>query len=276
LILTALASLTYAIIEAPTVGWAAARTVGLMVLSGLAVVGLLVYEPRRRDPLLELRFFRSVPFSGATVTAVCAFGAFAGFLFLNSLYLQEVRDFSALQAGLCTLPMALMTMIAAPLSGRIVGGRGPRVPLLVAGAGIGLAALMLLPLDAHTPLLWVLASYVVFGIGFGAVNAPITNTAMAGMPRSQAGVAAAIASTSRQVGAALGVAVVGSVLSSGLHGPIRAGFAAASRPAWLVMSAGGLAVFALGLFTSGRWAVQTAAQTKQLFDDEPELTSRVS
>ncbi len=276
LILTALASLTYAIIEAPTVGWGAARTVGLVVLAVLAVAGLLVYEPRRRDPLLELRFFRSIPFSGATVTAVCAFGAFAGFLFLNSLYLQEVRGFSALQAGLCTLPMALMTMLAAPLSGRIVGGRGPRLPLLVAGAGIGLAALMLLPIDAHTPLLWVLASYVVFGLGFGAVNAPITNTAMAGMPRSQAGVAAAIASTSRQVGAALGVAIVGSVLSSGLHGPIRAGFAAASRPAWLVMSAGGLAVFALGLFTSGRWAVQTAAQTKQLFDDEPELTSSVS
>jgi EmrB/QacA subfamily drug resistance transporter len=275
LILTALASLTYAIIEAPTVGWAAARTVGLMLLSGLAVVGLLVYEPRRRDPLLELRFFRSIPFTGATVTAVCAFGAFAGFLFLNSLYLQEVRDFSALQAGLCTLPLALMTMIAAPLSGRVVGARGPRVPLLVAGAGIGLAALMLLPLDSHTPLLWVLASYVVFGVGFGAVNAPITNTAMAGMPRSQAGVAAAIASTSRQVGAALGVAIVGSVLSSGLHGPIRAGFATASQPAWLVMSAGGLAVFALGLFTSGRWAVQTAAQAKQLFDDEPELASKV-
>jgi EmrB/QacA subfamily drug resistance transporter len=275
LILTALASLTYAIIDAPTVGWAAARTVGLMLLSGLAVVGLLVYEPRRRDPLLELRFFRSVPFTGATVTAVCAFGAFAGFLFLNSLYLQEVRDFSALQAGLCTLPLALMTMIAAPLSGRVVGARGPRVPLLVAGAGIGLAALMLLPLDSHTSLLWVLASYVVFGVGFGAVNAPITNTAMAGMPRSQAGVAAAIASTSRQVGAALGVAIVGSVLSSGLHGPIRAGFATASQPAWLVMSAGGLAVFALGLFTSGRWAVQTAAQAKRLFDDEPELASKV-
>jgi EmrB/QacA subfamily drug resistance transporter len=271
LILIALASLTYAIIEAPRVGWTSAQTLGLVLVSGLAVAGLLIYEPRRTEPLLELRFFRSVPFAGATVTAVCAFGAFAGFLFLNALYLQDVRGFSALQAGLCTLPMAVMTTITAPLSGRVVGARGPRIPLLIAGVGICLAALMLVRLDTGTSLVWVLASYVVFGVGFGVVNSPITNTAMAGMPRSQAGVAAAIASTSRQVGAALGVAVVGSLLSSGLHGSIRTNFTAASQPAWLVMVTCGVAVFALGLFTSGRWAVHTADRTRLLFNDEPEL-----
>jgi EmrB/QacA subfamily drug resistance transporter len=270
LILVALASLTYAIIEAPRAGWASAETLGLVALSVVSGVGLLVYEPRRTDPLLELRFFRSVPFAGATLIAVCAFGAFAGFLFLNALYLQDVRGLSALQAGLCMLPMALMTLVFAPLSGRLVGSRGPRLPLLVAGAGMCAAALMLVALDADTSIVLVLASYVVFGIGFGLVNAPITNAAMSGMPRSQAGVAAAIASTSRQVGAALGVAVVGSVLNSGLHEPIRTGFTAASYPAWWVLAGSGLAVLALGALTSGRWAVRTTARTRYLLDDEPE------
>jgi EmrB/QacA subfamily drug resistance transporter len=268
LVLVALVSLTYAIIEAPKAGWTSVTTVGLVLLSLAAVASLLAYEPRRIDPLIELRFFRSVPFSGATVIAVCAFGAFSGFLFLNTLYLQDVRGLSALQAGLSTLPMAVMMLVFAPLSGRAVGSRGPRVPLLVAGTAMCAGALMLVPLDATTSLAWVLASYAVFGIGFGVVNAPITNAAVSGMPRSQAGVAAAIASTSRQVGAALGVAVVGSVLNSALHGPIQAGFSAASQPAWWIVAGGGLAVLALGALTTGRWAVSTAGRTAHLFAEE--------
>jgi EmrB/QacA subfamily drug resistance transporter len=267
-VLVALASLTYAIIEAPRAGWVSGETLGLIAVSMVAVVGLLLYEPRRTDPLLELRFFRSIPFAGATVTAVCAFGAFSGFLFLNTLYLQDVRGLSALQAGLCTLPMALMTLVFAPLSGRLVGSRGPRLPLVVAGAAMFAGALMLVELDANTPLAWVLGSYVVFGIGFGLVNSPLTNAAVSGMPRSQAGVAAAVASTSRQVGAAFGVAVIGSVLNSGLHQPIKIGFAAASQPAWWIVAGSGLAVFALGAFTNGRWAVSTRARTAHLFDDD--------
>jgi EmrB/QacA subfamily drug resistance transporter len=268
LVIVALASLTYAIIEAPQAGWASSTTVGLLALSLVAIGVLLAYEPRRLDPLLEVRFFRSAPFSGATVIAISAFGAFAGFLFLNTLYLQEVRGLSALQAGLCTLPLALMTLIFAPLSGRVVGSRGPRGPLLAAGAAMCAGGLMLVGLQASTSLVWVLASYVVFGVGFGLVNAPITNTALSGMPRSQAGVAAAIASTSRQVGAALGVAVVGSVLSSGLAGPLKTGFGAASQPAWWIVAGCGLAVLGVGALTSGRWALGTTVRTADLFDDD--------
>jgi protein-S-isoprenylcysteine O-methyltransferase Ste14 len=105
-------------------------------------------------------------------------------------------------------------------------------------------------------------------MGFGLVNAPITNTALSGMPRSQAGVAAAIASTSRQVGSALGVAVVGSVLSSGLGGPLRTGFSRASHPAWWIVAGCGLVVLGVGVLTTGRWAVGTAERTAALFDDD--------
>ena len=268
LVIVALASLTYAIIDAPQAGWMSPTTLGLLGLALLAIVMLLVQEPRRTDPLLELRFFRSAPFSGATVIAISAFGAFSGFLFLNTLYLQEVRGLSALQAGLCTLPLAVMTLIFAPLSGRLVGSHGPRVPLLAAGSAMCAGGLMLTGLDTGTSLEWLLASYLVFGVGFGLVNAPITNTALSGMPRSQAGVAAAVASTSRQIGAALGVAVVGSVLSSGLSGSLGSGFAAASHPAWWIVAGCGLVVLGVGALTTGQWAVGTAERTAHLFDDD--------
>jgi EmrB/QacA subfamily drug resistance transporter len=268
LVMVALASLTYAIIDAPRAGWTSLTTLGLLGLTIAAIGSLLVYEPARADPLIELRFFRSAPFSGATVIAISAFGAFSGFLFMNTLYLQDVRGLSALQAGLCTLPLAVMTLIFAPISGRLVGSRGPRLPLIAAGSAMCAGGLMLVRLQTNTSLAWLLASYVVFGLGFGLVNAPITNTALSGMPRSQAGVAAAIASTSRQVGAALGVAVVGSVLASGLTGPFRTGFAVASHSAWWILAGCGLAVLGIGALTTGTWAVGTAERTAHLFDED--------
>ncbi len=108
-----------------------------------------------------------------------------------------------------------MTLIFAPLSGRIVGRRGPRVGLLVGGLGITLGAALLTELGAHTSIPSLVPAYVIFGIGFGMVNPPITNTAVLGMPPAQAGVAAAVASTSRQIGQTLGVAIVGAIAAAG-------------------------------------------------------------
>ncbi|MGC9664951.1 MFS transporter [Planosporangium sp. 12N6] len=261
LVLTVLASLTYAIIEGPNAGWSSREILGFFTLAAAALAGLLGYESRRREPLLDLRFFRSAPFSGATVIAVSAFGALGGFLLLNTLYLQEVRGLSALHAGLYTLPMAAMTVVFAPLSGRLVGSLGPRLPLLLAGAAMALSILPFTLLSAHTSPAWLIASYAGFGFGFGMVNAPITNTAVSGMPRSQAGVAAAIASTSRQVGQSLGVAVIGSVVTSGVHGSMATHFAPASHVGWWIVVGCGVSVFVLGLVTTGRWARRTAADT---------------
>ncbi|MEU8234797.1 DHA2 family efflux MFS transporter permease subunit [Actinoplanes sp. NPDC048967] len=258
LVLLVLASVTFGIIEGPNAGWGSPLIVGCFVLGAVALGSLLAYESRRTEPLLDLRFFRSVPFSGATVIAVCAFGALGGFLFLNSLYLQEVRGLSALQAGLYTLPMAALTAVIAPLSGRMVGARGPRLPLILAGSAIALAMLPLTRLTADTPVWLLFTAYAMFGFGFGMVNAPITDTAVSGMPRAQAGVAAAIASTSRQVGAALGVAVVGAAVVSGLSGRAAQHFAEASRTGWWILFGCGLAVLALGLATTGRRARATA------------------
>jgi len=270
LVIVALASLTYAIIEGPRAGWSSAQSVGLFALAALALAGLLLHEPRRADPLIELRFFRSAPFSGATLIAVSAFAAFSGFLFLNTLYLQDVRGYSALDAGLCTLPMAAAALAASLLSGRIVGARGPRLPLFLAGGCMAASSVVLTTLTASTPLALLLCVYAVFGVGFGTVNAPITYTAVSGMPDNQAGVAAAVASTSRQVGQALGVAVTGSILGVAVGGDIGVHLASASHPAWWMITGCGVGVLALGAATTGRWGQHTARRCAQLLASSPE------
>jgi EmrB/QacA subfamily drug resistance transporter len=268
LVIIALASLTYAIIEAPSAGWASVQSVGMFALAALALLGLGLYEPRRKDPLIELRFFRSAPFSGATLIAISAFAAFSGFLLLNTLYLQDVRGYTALQAGLCTLPMALAALVCSPLAGRAVGSRGPRLPLLIAGSCMLVSAVVLTQLTDTTPLLLLLGVYAVFGIGFGSVNPPITYAAVSGMPNNQAGVAAAVASTSRQVGQALGVAVTGSILGTAAGSQIGVHLARASHPAWWVIAGCSAGVLALGAVGTTRWAQASARRCAESFEQE--------
>jgi EmrB/QacA subfamily drug resistance transporter len=268
LVIAFLASLTYGIIEAPDRGWGSAVIVAAFTVSLASLVGLIWWERRRPEPLINLRFFRSVPFSGAAISAVAAFATLGGFLFLNTLYLQDVRGFSPLRAGLYTLPMAVMTMLLAPLSGRIVGTRGPRIPLMTAGVALTVSCLMLSRIGPTTSSAWLFAAYIVFGIGFGLVNAPITTAAVSGMPRAQAGVASAIASTSRQVGATLGVAVVGSLLAAALGHAGGLGVAVTTRAGWFVLAGCGVIVFVLGRIVTSGWAQRTAERTARELNPE--------
>lgn len=261
LVIVLLGSLTYSIIEGPGAGWTSPRIVALFALSGAVLVALIGYERRRVEPLVEMRLFRSAPFTGATAIAVLVFCALAGLLFLSTLYLQETRGLSTLQAGLCTLPTAALLIVMGPISGRLVATVGPRIPLLIGGSAIAAGALALTGLSAHTPIVALLGIYALLGLGFGMANAPITNTAVSGLPRSQAGVAAAFASTSRQVGNTLGVAIIGSAVTSRIHGPLGAGLAQASHVGWWVMTGCGAAVVLLALATTGRWARATSTRT---------------
>jgi EmrB/QacA subfamily drug resistance transporter len=271
LVIALLASLTYGIIEAPTRGWTSGVIVGAFVVALASLIGLLLWEPRRAEPLIDLRFFRSIPFSGATVIAIAAFAALGGFLFLNTLYLQEVRGLSPLHAGLDTLPMAAMALVFPTISGRIVGTRGARIPLVIAGVTLLVSCLMLVRVSDTTPFTWLFAAYVVFGIGFGFVNAPITNAAVSGMPRAQAGVASAIASTSRQIGATLGVAVVGALVTSkvgAVAGKVNLDFAVASRAGWWVLAGCGAVVLILGMVVTSQRARSSARRTAQELNPE--------
>ncbi|MBV9380916.1 MAG: MFS transporter [Streptosporangiaceae bacterium] len=264
LVIILLGSLTYAVIEGPDYGWGSPRILSFLAVAAAALAVFAGYERRRREPLVDLRFFRSLPFSGATLTAVSAMGALGGFLFLTTLYLQEVRGYRPLVAGLFLLPMAAAMAVCAPLAGRMVARHGIRAPLLMAGAGIMAGGVLLTALTPASPAAYLVVSYLVFGVGMGLVNAPITNSAVSGMPRAQAGVAAGIASTSRQVGTSLGVAIMGSVLSANLHGPLWQGFAAATRPGWWIIAGCGLAVIALVLLATSRRGRISAARTASL------------
>lgn len=262
LVIFGLASLTYAVIEGPYAGWNSGQILGLLAFSFSLAAAFLVYEPRRKDPLLDLRFFRSIPFSAAIATAVCAFACFAAFLFLNALYLQQERGLSPFATGLYTLPLASLLMLCAPLSGRLVGARGPRPSLLAAGAGFLSSALILTKLSSGTPFLMLMLSYTLFGVGLGMVNPAITNNAVAGMPLAQAGVAAAIASTGRQVGAALGVAIAGTVVS--VSRAAGSDFTRATHPIWWSMVGCGTVILMLGWASSTPWARRSADRVAYL------------
>jgi len=152
-------------------------------------------------------------------------------------------------------------------SSRILARRGARLPMLVAGLGLAVGGVLLSRLTVSSTLGTLVVAFIVFGIGGGVVNAPITYTAVSGMPASQAGVASGIASTSRQIGQVLGVAITGSIVAGNLHGgPLRTGFVPASHAAWLLLAACGGGVFVIGLITASRWALGTAVRTAAIFD----------
>jgi EmrB/QacA subfamily drug resistance transporter len=258
-----LSCVVYAIIDAGRLGWTAPVVVGLFVVAGLGVLGILRYEPRRADPLLELRLFRSVPFSAAIVMALLGLCGFGAFLFLTTQYLQDVRGMSALTAGLCLLPVGVVILALSPATGRLVGTRGPRVPLVVAGMALALGGATSLALGPDTPLPAVLAVYLLFGIALGTINPPVTNTAVSGMPRSMTGVATSLASAGRQTGTTLGVAIAGTIVA-----PARGGteFTGAAHGVWWLVCCLGTGVLVLGLLSTGRRASDTAGRAAALFD----------
>jgi EmrB/QacA subfamily drug resistance transporter len=265
LVIVGLASLTYAIIEGQGHGWGSTEIVTLFVVAVVCLAVLVRYELRHHEPLIDVRFFRSAPFSGANITAFCAFSAFGGFLFLNTLYLQNVRHYSAFHAGLCTLPIAAVTFVVAPLTGRWIARRGTRVPLLAAATAFIASPLLLVGLAVHTSLLLLIASYILFGLALGMVNAPITTTAISGMPSAQAGVAAGVASTSRQVGATMGIAVIGAVVGAAGSNNFGPGFAHATHAGWWLIIGLGVIMLGVGAVTTTAWARGTATATRERF-----------
>ncbi|WP_084269425.1 MFS transporter [Patulibacter minatonensis] len=267
LVIVFLATVVFAIIQAPDAGWASLQTLGLLAVSAVSLVLLVVYESRCHEPLIDPRFFRSAPFAGASLIAVLAFVSLGGFLFLNTLYLQEARGLSPLHAGLYTLPMAVTTVVVAPVTGRIVGRFGTRWSLAAGGAAIVVSAIMLTGLGRDTSVAWLFASYVLFGVGFGSVNPPITNTAVSGMPAEQAGVASAVASTSRQVGSSLGVAIVGAVaVGTATSG---AAVAESSHPGWWIVAGCAVAIVVLAFASTGAWARGTAERAAAALRTRP-------
>jgi EmrB/QacA subfamily drug resistance transporter len=271
LIVVMLGGLIGGLIEGPHLGWSHPATVGLLAASAAAVAVFVPYELRRDEPLIDVRFFRSIPFSAALVTVISGFASYSGFIFLMTLYLQEVRHLTPLEAGLHLLPMAVAQLVCSNIAGHLVGSRGTRRPLfLSAGAVLVAATALAVGLRASTPDLLILAVFLVYGIGQGFLNAPVTTMSVSGMPPSQSGSAAAVTSTARQVGTSLGVALAGALTGLGATAAGGAGFADAARPYWWLVV--GLAVLIAGLAwlaTSPRGHRSRARISHLLSDDPP-------
>lgn len=258
-----MATLSFAIITGGEQGFDHIQVLASAAIGALALAAFILVERHTAEPLLDLRYFRSVPFSAATVVAVLLFMAFSGFMFVATLYLQDDLGKSPLHAGLLTMPIALGNALLAPVSGRIVGRRGPR-PSMVAGAvALAVGGVMLTLLGPSTPLWYfVLAGFFVGGAN-GVTNSAITSTAVSGMPAARSGVAASIASTGRQVGQSLGVAILGASLNTGLTS--HAAFTDAARPGWFMIIGLALAIGALGVISGSSRARDSEARITGTF-----------
>lgn len=270
LMILLLGSLTYAVIQGPVAGWTSVPVLALSAVAALAAVAFVAVERRVAEPLVELRFIRSRPFTGACVSAVLSFVVLGGFLFVFTIYLQEVRGDSPLMAGLSLLPATLVMAAAAPVAGQLTACRGPRVPLVASGLCIAAGLALLLGLGPATSYWWLAGALAVLGAGLGLVNPPITNTGVSGMPPAQAGVASAVISVTRQIGSLLGVAVMGDMVTSGVRGGLAAGqspaaaLSAATHGPWVLGIACGLLVALAGYLSTTARAHATAAAVAEL------------
>jgi EmrB/QacA subfamily drug resistance transporter len=231
------------LIEGPHIGWDSPAAIVGYVVVAVAAATFAWVESRRAEPLVDPRLFRRPPLVAAVVGAVVVFIALAAALLLNTLYLQQTRGMTPVAAGLVTLPMAIAATVCAPLSGLLVGRFGARPPLVLAGGFLASGGLCLVGIDNDTGIGLLALADLLVGIGFGFANAPITNTAVSGLPPTRAGVAGGITSTARQLGSALGIAIAGSIVVDASP----ADLAQASRPAWLLVVGCGLLVLVVSV-----------------------------
>jgi EmrB/QacA subfamily drug resistance transporter len=209
-----LGSLLYAIIEAPNHGWTGGATLVGFALAIVFLGGFATWEHRSDHPMLDLRFFRDRRFSASSVSVLLVFFAMFGTFFLMTQYLQLVHDYTAFQAGLRTLPSALTMMVVAPSSARLVERFGARRVVTTGLATVGVGMLLMSTMGVHTPYSQFLGALLVLSVGMGMTMPPCTALIMSSLPLGKAGVGSAVNDTTRELGGALGVAVLGSVLAS--------------------------------------------------------------
>ncbi|MBB5781606.1 MFS transporter [Nonomuraea jabiensis] len=211
-----LAILIYAIIETRANGWGSLITIILLALAVAAGTAFVIVEWRQATPMLPVRLLADRRFASVNAASVLlGFGANGAFTLL-SLYLQQAQGHSALATGLLLAPMTVAIMPASVLAGRLTASRGPRLPMLLGYALIGASLLGLATLDIGRSLLATGALFVLCGIGQGLAITPAVAAALQLVPRQRSGVASATVNTARQAGSALGIAVLGTILSQSL------------------------------------------------------------
>jgi EmrB/QacA subfamily drug resistance transporter len=230
--------LTWSLIEAPRHGWASAIT--LAGLSGslgiLAVFGW--WEGRRPDPMLDVRLFRNPRFTAASGAIALAFFGLFGFIFLITQYFQVVRGYDALRAGVATLPFAIVTGAVSPLAITLMKRAGTKA-VVTAGLALMSVGFVIAAGTTADSAYWgrIIISMTLMAAGLGLTSSPATDAIMGALPRDKAGAGSAVNDTTREVGGTLGVAVIGSVLSSAYSSRVAAALAGLGVPAAAVSAA---------------------------------------
>jgi EmrB/QacA subfamily drug resistance transporter len=206
--------LTAAIIQAPDWGWTDSLTLGGFAAAAVVLAAFVAWELTTSSPMLDVRLFRIRRFTGASGAVTLVFFALFGAIYFLTQYLQEVLDYTPLEAGVRMLPIAAGLIVGGPLSAKLATRFGTRT-VVAAGLTIVAAALFVFSgAETDSGYSLVAASLVVLGFGMGATMAPATESIMSSVPLNHAGVGSAMNDTVRMVGGTLGVAILGSLLSS--------------------------------------------------------------
>jgi len=220
----ALFALTFALIEANAYGWGDPVILGLFALSAVAFAAFVWLELHQRSPMLDLSLFRSSTFAGANVVALLVTLAMFGVFFFMSIYMQNVLGYSATKTGAAFLPMTVLIIVIAPAAGKFSDRVGSRW-LMTAGMTCLTVALVVFSRLGLDSGFWDIApGLLVGGLGMGLVMTPLTAAALGSVPVAKSGVGSGVLNTFRQVGGALGIAVMGAIVASYLD------FDAAGRP----------------------------------------------
>jgi EmrB/QacA subfamily drug resistance transporter len=216
-----------AISQAPQYGWGATRTVALLAASAALLAAFLVIENRMESPLLPLSIFRLRTLAGANVAGLLLGGSFFAFVFVGTLYMQQVLHYSALQSGVAWLAASLTSIALAGLSQRLVTRGGAKLVMAIGMVLIGAGVIWATQVPVHGHFLANLAGpFLVAGAGTAFAFIPISIAALAGVGEHQAGLASGLLNTSEQLGGAIGIAIASSVAASHAKALIHAGDAA--------------------------------------------------
>ena len=214
--MVALGALIGVLIEGRMLGWGSFWIVAGIVVTILASATFLTTEARNAHPMLPLSFFKNSVFTGSTCVSMASAFVFYGLLFVTSLYYQQARGYSPLEAGLALLPMTAMVAVGSIVSSRMVKLWGQRWSMCAAFGFYAIGALGMLTSSRSSPYWLAIAPLLAIGLASGFVSPAATAPAMGTVEKNRAGVAAAVLNSARQTGAALGVAIFGTLIAT-LH-----------------------------------------------------------
>ena len=209
-----LVALVYGIIEGPSQGWSSPQIVGSLTMAAVLAIVFVVWERHLERPMLDVNLFRDRRFSAASISVTLSFFALTGVLFFITLYLQEVRGLSALDTGIRFIAIALGIVIASPVSVRLTTRHGARLVTALGLALVAAAMGLVATIGVATGDMQIVAIIFVGALGMGLSMTPATDAILGALPAEKFGVGSAVNDTTRQVGSALGIAILGSVFAS--------------------------------------------------------------